>query len=296
MSDFFDRVERELVGALEREREAPATTTVTQRAARPRRPRAASVGLAGAIVAAGLAVATFVPGGSGLVSPQQAVADVGDAVDVGVLHWRSHFEGPDGADTSLDLWMDLSTRTWRQLRTDLPSDSLVTARKTNAWYTGRETFYLMPGADRGTPTHIVRVPATGDPGGEPTATPIDSLIDALERAQRGEATIAQADLDGVPAALVSDTRRGRIVKLWIERDSTGRSPRLLKSEITSWSCDAGDPCDHPSNDVGTAVRVTDEWTIEPRDDGALAEVQPPDFGDSSKYRVTTERLPIPPTP
>jgi hypothetical protein len=274
MTDFFDRVERQLVGVLEREQAAVPGQRSPQHTRRRLRWGWA---IPAAAVAAG---ATFLalPSGSGLISPAAAVAAASASLEGdGVLHWRARSVPGDGTTPDVfDTWVDIKTGAAKRVRIAAGEKNGVPfTERTTTWSNANETWSELPADQRGGAIVVRHQVHRAEGTSAPAPTPLDMLRDALAKAAAGDAHTAETETpDGVAATVVSLKEPGRETELTITREDT---PRLISSRISSWSCDPGESCVTPSNDVTSETFVTEQWSLDARTAASLAQVAPPAF-------------------
>lgn len=245
------------------------------------RRRRARTRMAGVAVSTGLAVLAFTVlplGGSSLISPVSAVAQLrADLNDSGVLMWVRQADttpGPDGTPdaggpVTQTLWLnlqtgDLHTRTVAQ-NADDPSAPQET---TDVWRVGDKVL-TRNGADG--PIVELDVP----PGG-PSANPVQQVESLLREAEAGRAERTDDTIGQTPAVkLTVDQGDGATQSTWISRDET---PSVLRVS-SRVSCLDGHDCDtngaEPSPTEVVTTFQTKEWRYLGAGNEALNLVKPP---------------------
>lgn len=250
-------------------RRRAATTAAVSAAPQRRRWMVASTAIVAAVAATIVLVLPFGGGTQGVMSPSRAVAAITRTLEGNsVLHWVTTTEGPDPA-TRVEQWIDLRTGD-RYVSTTVEGDP---SAPLESWVSGGQLWVAAPVrlSDGGRP--ILRVPSSGATadGALTPPTSIDGVRQLLERAERGEAEIADdGDLGGVPLAVITDRVRGGVRRTWITRE---QDPRLVKSTTAAKSSRSVTPI--------TTTTVTTTWEVLPRTEARLALVALP----SDAHRV-----------
>lgn len=221
-----------------------------------------------AVCAAALILTLGSPSQNGLLSPERAVAQVAQTLDgQGVLHWirRGNLSSSDSSATTLveDQWTDLATGNSHTTRTELlPSGEASSTLQT--WAASGRLFMTVPsGADGSPRIREIPGPVTHRPGPFSAIESIADVRATLERAERGEADIADAGEDhGVPLVVVTDRSLDAELQTWITREA---DPRIVKIVATVLRA-AG---------AVTTTTVTQTWAVVPQTAGALANVALP---------------------
>lgn len=240
---------------------------------KPRRRLVLASSVGSLAVAACCAVLIMVLGSSsssGWLSPQRAVAAMADTLDGnGILHWKwrgdlvetpEQFERP-GVEV-VEAWIDLESGESRRVTTKIPADGspLETLR---TWATPDARWTEMPSASDGARSikRFDRHPGGPDPTGDA------EVLEVLDRARRGEATISTGGEDsGVPLVLITYRSEAFTRRLWITRETT---PRVVRSttEVPA----------RRNRPAATIESRTETWEVLPRSAANLAQVAlPPD--------------------
>jgi hypothetical protein len=256
-----------------------ATEIATER---PRRQLVMASSMGGVAVAAACAVLVLVlgsPSGSGLLSPQRAVAAVAESLESnGVLHWvrtgeavRSEDRADGGAAPSQpesletrveDAWVDLESDESHHVTTVTLAQG-GSVKTIESWQTSNVVWVRSPGlkGDAAVASRLPRQERVDIP------SVADEIRLILDRARRGQADIADAGASGgTPLVVVTDRIEGQEQRVWVTRDPNPSVARLVTVKV-----------DDRTGGRVTTTMDTQTWEVLPRTAETLRHVEvPPD--------------------